>query len=76
MSFANPACAYSDADFFPGSGVSARPAIAVCHTCQHEKECLAAALAAKPWDDHGVLGGTTRRQRARIRKGVECLPTG
>lgn len=50
--------------FFPGSHVSPRPAIRVCEMCPVQQECLQDALESE--DVHGVRGGKTGAQRARM----------
>jgi WhiB family redox-sensing transcriptional regulator len=54
------------ATFFPGSSETQEPALAVCRTCLVQKECLAYA------HEHfaqGVWGGTSERERKRMRAG-------
>ena len=75
---------YAHVDFFPEL---ARPAnrvqlvqyrndIAqakhVCHGCEVREPCLTAALATPSHHDHGVLGGTTPKERNRLRKGIRA----
>lgn len=60
------ACAGSDANFFPQKGGDVRPAKAVCAACPVRSACLSWAL------DQGVRlvgvwGGTTARERRRLR---------
>lgn len=55
----------TDVDFFPPRGVAALDARAICLTCPVRWECLAYAL---PKEHIGVWGGTTERQRRRLRK--------
>jgi WhiB family transcriptional regulator, redox-sensing transcriptional regulator len=60
------ACAQADPEvFFPDS----RPALSVqllCFACPVRTECLAHAVADPSLD--GVWGGTTQRQRRRLRR--------
>jgi WhiB family redox-sensing transcriptional regulator len=60
---------HPELDWFPGSGqvADAAAAKAVCHACPVEAPCLEAALAQAEANDHGILGGTGRRERIRIR---------
>lgn len=55
--------------FFPeaDTGYDCRPAKAVCSTCPVQAPCLADALARPPGEDYGVYGGTTRKERLRLR---------
>jgi|GEM_PF-3857288 len=72
------ACVGADVDpdvFFP-PGQSDRleqEAVQVCQACPLREACLDYALA---WDVRGIWGGTTYRQRERIRtaRGVAALP--
>lgn len=41
------------------------PAQRICHTCHHERECLEWAIWTR--SDFGVFGGTSPKQRSRIR---------
>ena len=58
-----------DVEFFPSSGQTRETAaaVAVCRSCPVQAPCLDTALARPEADDHGILGGTTRRERLRIR---------
>lgn len=61
------ACQGLDPDiFFPDRGESLRPAKAVCDKCIVKDECLEYALASG--ERFGVWGGTSERERRRIRK--------
>lgn len=51
--------------FFPGRGESTTEARAVCQTCPCLDACLEWAIANESF---GVWGGTTERERRRIRK--------
>ncbi len=50
--------------FYPASDEEATEAKAVCDGCPVREECLAYALAAR--EKHGVWGGLTERERARL----------
>jgi WhiB family redox-sensing transcriptional regulator len=72
-------CAQTDPEaFFPGKGRSPRDAVKVCQRCQVRAECLAWAV------EHdvrfGVWGGTTardrRRMRRKVRQALTQLPIG
>lgn len=52
-------------DFFPERGGDVRPALAVCAECPARYPCREDALADPV--RHGVWGGTTFRQRAKLR---------
>lgn len=55
--------------FFPPKGGSAAPARAVCARCPVQAECLMFALQFPVNNDiSGVYGGTTFRQRRRLRE--------
>lgn len=60
---------HPELDYFPGPGDTSTgaAAIAVCHTCPIEQRCLEVALSTPEASDHGILGGTSRRERIRIR---------
>jgi WhiB family redox-sensing transcriptional regulator len=51
--------------FFPGAGRQHAEALAICHGCPVRVECLEYALVT---DSSGVWGGTSERERDRIRK--------
>ncbi len=55
------ACNGSEVDFYPKHAVRYAAAVAVCHTCPHEADCLAWAIETR--QSFGVLGGTTPDQR-------------
>jgi len=57
----------SPALFFPERGDSTEPAKAVCARCLVRAECLAYALAEHI--QHGIWGGTSERERRRLRSG-------
>lgn len=57
--------------FFPGRGESTVAATAVCSACVVRRECLSSALGDRPGggaERFGVWGGTTERQRRRLRR--------
>lgn len=51
--------------FFVERGESDRPAKAICATCPVKQQCLDFALESG--EQHGVWGGTSERQRRRMR---------
>jgi hypothetical protein len=55
------ACNGAEVDFFPDHASGYARAVAVCHRCPHEAECLAWALDTR--QSFGVLGGTSPEQR-------------
>jgi len=62
-------CAEIDPElFYPESGAPNRDAKRVCAGCEVRAECLAYALAHR--ERHGVWGGTTERERRRMRHTV------
>lgn len=63
------ACAGRDgALFFPGPGTVPTEAKAICQGCAVQTVCLEYALSFPSNHDHGVWGGTTERERRRIRQ--------
>ncbi len=52
--------------FFPSDGLGVEIAKQVCEACKVKDMCLNHAL--KNRIDHGVWGGTSERQRRRLRK--------
>ena len=64
--------------FFPGQGESTEPARAICRQCPVQQECLDYALAERI--THGIFGGTSERERRRLRSGrlktLRCLECG
>ncbi len=58
--------AYAAVNWFPGRGESPRPAVEICERCLVASECLGYALAHGL--GHGIWGGTSERQRRRLRK--------
>jgi len=60
-------CAEVDPElFYPESGESNRDAKRICAGCEVRAECLGYALAHR--EGHGVWGGTTERERRRLRR--------
>jgi WhiB family redox-sensing transcriptional regulator len=55
--------------FFPENGDLGRAAVAVCRTCPLVETCAEWAVN-QPTNPHGVWGGLTRNERARIRNGT------
>lgn len=53
------------ATFYGGDTFTAR---AICATCPIRLACIAAALDRAEWEDHGIWGGTTPRQRRAMRR--------
>ena len=61
------ACIEADADcFFPEKGGSTREAKRICAECEVRTECLAYALAND--ERFGIWGGTSERERRRLRR--------
>lgn len=63
-------CATMDPEaYFPEKGVGTDKTVAMakrlCHTCPYQVECLEWALEHR---EIGVWGGTTERERSRIRR--------
>lgn len=63
-------CIGSDENFFPLPHAFSEAARAkkVCAVCPVRTECLEAALVVPAASDHGIWGGTSERERVRIRK--------
>jgi WhiB family redox-sensing transcriptional regulator len=53
--------------FFVGVGEGQDEAMSYCVRCPVRQECLDDALARPGIGDHGVRGGTSERQRRRLR---------
>jgi len=51
--------------FFPARGVRPMAALALCAACTVRAECLAYAMADREFQ--GVWGGTSERERRRLR---------
>lgn len=63
---ADAACQeHPEVDFFPDRGTDTRSAKAVCAGCLVRSECLAYALEHR--ERHGIWGGTSERERRRMR---------
>jgi len=60
--------------FFPERGASTREAKAVCHGCVVRGACLDYALARS--EKHGIWGGTSERERRRIRLRAKAAASG
>lgn len=54
--------------WFPRRGDSTDDAKAVCSGCSVREDCLESALRQSSSDDHGVWGGTSARERKRLRR--------
>ena len=52
--------------FFVGRGESIRGAVGVCLGCEVKRDCLVYAL--NEGQTHGVWGGLSERERARLRR--------
>lgn len=52
--------------FFPERGGSSRAARAVCNNCPVQEECLRYALTNR--EQFGIWGGTSERERRKLRK--------
>ncbi len=52
--------------FFPSDGVGVDRARKICGTCPVQEHCLEYALSEEI--EHGVWGGTSERERRRIKK--------
>lgn len=62
--------------FHPGRGddTSVSNAKAVCAVCPVRAECLDHAMTHG--EKHGIWGGTSERERRRMRRGLPATPTG
>lgn len=72
---ANAACLYTDPNlFFPGKGdwKLIQQARAVCAECPVRAECLESAILRN--ERQGIYGGTTPKERAKIRRNRPDLP--
>lgn len=59
-------CSSADTDlFFPDQGASTKAAKAICKACIVREDCLEHALMH---EKHGIWGGTSERERRKIRK--------
>lgn len=71
---ADAACAGADpAAFFPERGEDTGPALALCARCPVVDECRTYALEQPGRTDHGVWGGTSARERRRLRAGGKAV---
>lgn len=59
---------YAEMSFFIERGESSAPAKAVCFGCLVRVECLQDALADPVASDYGIRGGTSARERQRMRR--------
>lgn len=60
-------CAETDPElFFPEQGGTTKPAKRICNSCAVQPECLAYALEHR--EPHGIYGGKSAGERARILK--------
>lgn len=60
---------------FPAEGESPRTAQRIRGGCTVARICLEEALSFPAAEDYGVWGGTTRRQRLKIRAARRSRPT-
>lgn len=58
------ACKNEDPELFHHEGPPYTAAKAICATCPERLDCLAEALEN---DEHGIWGGTTRRERNKMK---------
>lgn len=60
-------CAQTDPEaFYPERGATAAQAKKVCTVCPVQAECLESAISKN--EQYGVWGGTSRRDRNRIKR--------
>lgn len=72
LDYSQALCAQTDPElFFPDSGASARPAIAICNICPVKNDCLLEAIANGYTD--GVWGGLTAQDRRELRRSSGIL---
>lgn len=60
--------------FFPERGGNPHAAVSVCRRCPVKQECLNHALdleASSPLQVTGIWGGTTTKQRDRLRRALK-----
>ncbi len=57
---------HPEVNFFPSQGGATAPAKAICAGCPVREACLEAALANG--ETHGIWGGTSERERRRLRR--------
>lgn len=64
-------CAEVDPEaFFPEKGGSTRPAKRICMACEVRAECLEYALEHEDVARFGIWGGTSERERRRLKRKV------
>lgn len=54
--------------FFPNKGGSTAIAKKICGRCTVASQCLESALELPGYEDHGVRGGLTEKERRLLRK--------
>lgn len=65
-------CTQTDPEiFFPEKGQSIVKAVAICNQCPISLACLDDALTVDSANDFGVWGGTSAKERARMRQRPE-----
>lgn len=66
-------CAQVDTEmFFPEKGGSTREAKSICARCPVAADCLDYALAFPNSHDYDIYGGTSPKERRRLRKALEA----
>jgi WhiB family transcriptional regulator, redox-sensing transcriptional regulator len=66
-------CQYADPElWFPAPGERAEAAKSICAQCPVKAECLAYAMPRSELE--GIWGGTSQRQRARMRVKAQLAP--
>lgn len=55
--------------FYPDNRAGFRPALNICAQCPIRIDCLDAALQTPVAEDYGIWGGTTDKERKRLRNG-------
>jgi WhiB family transcriptional regulator, redox-sensing transcriptional regulator len=65
---ADAACRGQADLFFPVRGAPTEPAKAICARCPSREPCLAAALGMSDESTIGIWGGTSARERKRMRR--------
>lgn len=65
------ACAGYETDlFFPADHEPSFVVRRMCARCPVREPCLQDALSMPPYLDHGVYGGTTEKERLRLRRAL------
>lgn len=64
-----------DLNWYPGQGEQFDEQLAVCAGCPVRDDCIAEALAATEYDDLGIWGGMSQRQRTLLRRGQRNAKT-